>query len=230
MLEVINLSSGYGDIKVLKEINFSVEKGNIALILSLNGGGKSTLLKTLGGLILPSEGRILYDGIDITHASPRQRVNYGILLLPEWGIVPNLTIKENMILSASSRKGTAERNVLDTLRNFPELASRYENKASSLSGGQRKLLIMAMAMISGADMLLLDEPSSGVSPIYVDKIMESINIMKEGGKSFIIAEQNPSFTDIADYLMVMDLGRIQVQGKPKEIIKNIEIKNRFFSL
>ncbi len=230
MLRVEGLVCGYGDLDIIKGISFDLNDNGIKVILSLNGGGKTTLLKTLSGLLPTKRGKIILDGTDITNAPPRVRVKKGILFIPEWGVFPTLTIRENLIIAASVGNRSSANEALGALSYFPELKNRFADKAGSLSGGQRKMLMLAMAVASGARTLLLDEPSSGLSPSYVEKVLEAIKVMRNENLTFLIAEQNPSFSEISDELMILELGTIISKGKYEEIRKNDEIRKKFFSL
>ncbi|MEM3191981.1 MAG: ATP-binding cassette domain-containing protein [Candidatus Parvarchaeota archaeon] len=230
MLKVNDLRCGYGDLDVIRGVSFELKDNEIKVLLSLNGGGKTTLLKTLSGLIPIKGGNIFLDDIDISHSSPRERVKHGMLYIPEWGVFPSLTVKENLIIAASTIRGRSRYDVEGALTHFPDLKNRLSDKAGSLSGGQRKMLMLAMAAVSGAKVLLMDEPSSGLSPSYVDKVIETIKILKDEGMTFLIAEQNSSFSEISDELMILELGSIVLKGKYENIKRNDEIKRKFFSL
>ncbi|MEM3449275.1 MAG: ATP-binding cassette domain-containing protein [Nitrososphaerota archaeon] len=215
---------------VIRGVSFELKDNEIKVLLSLNGGGKTTLLKTLSGLIPIKGGNIFLDDVDISHSSPRERVKHGMLYIPEWGVFPSLTVKENLIIAASTIRGRNRYDVEGALTHFPDLKNRLSDKAGSLSGGQRKMLMLAMAAVSGAKVLLMDEPSSGLSPSYVDKVIETIKILKDEGMTFLIAEQNSSFSEISDELMILELGSIVLKGKYENIKRNDEIKRKFFSL
>ncbi|MEM3907379.1 MAG: ATP-binding cassette domain-containing protein [Nitrososphaerota archaeon] len=230
MLKVNDLRCGYGDLDVIRGVSFELKDNEIKVLLSLNGGGKTTLLKTLSGLIPIKGGNIFLDDVDISHSSPRERVKHGMLYIPEWGVFPSLTVKENLIIAASTIRGRSRYDVEGALTHFPDLKNRLSDKAGSLSGGQRKMLMLAMAAVSGAKVLLMDEPSSGLSPSYVDKVIETIKILKDEGMTFLIAEQNSSFSEISDELMILELGSIVLKGKYENIKRNDEIKRKFFSL
>ncbi len=230
MLKVSELSCGYKDLEIIHGISFNLEQGQIKVLLSLNGGGKTTLLKTLSGLIEAKSGKVILNNEDITYFPPRERVKRGMLYIPEWGIFPNLTVKENIIVASNSSSSSSGLDMNFIFEKFKELKDKMDNKAASLSGGQRKLLMLAMAVSSGAKLLLLDEPSSGLSPSYVDRLIDIIKGLRDNGITFLIAEQNPSFSEISDEIMVLELGRIVASGKYEDLKKNNEIKSKFFSL
>lgn len=230
MLKVIDIVCGYGDLEIIKGISFDIEEGQVKVLLSLNGSGKTTLLKSLSGIIPIRSGRIILDGKDITDESPRERVRRGMLYVPEWGIFPTLSVRENIILASSvgKRKSNFDLSLIDEW--FPDLNGRLSERAASLSGGQRKILMLAMAVASGSKMLLLDEPSSGLSPSFVDRVLDTLKLLKEKGVTLLIAEQNPSFSEISDELIILELGKIISKGKYEELRKNDEIQKKFFSL
>jgi branched-chain amino acid transport system ATP-binding protein len=230
MLKINNLVCGYGDLDIIHGVSFDIEDNQVKVLLSLNGGGKTTLLKSLSGLIRPREGTISLDGKDITNASPRERVKRGMLYIPEWGIFPNLSVRENLIIASSNRENSTNYDINSAVSSFTELKERMFEKAASLSGGQRKILMLAMAVASGSKLFLLDEPSSGLSPAFVDRVLDTIKQLKESGMTFLIAEQNSSFSEISDEIMILDLGKIISRGKYKELRKIDEIRKKFFSL
>ncbi|MGC8515998.1 MAG: ABC transporter ATP-binding protein [Thermoplasmata archaeon] len=230
MLKINNLVCGYGDLDIIRGVSFDIEDNQVKVLLSLNGGGKTTLLKSLSGLIQPKEGTISLDGKDITNASPRERAKSGMLYIPEWGIFPNLSVRENLIIASSNREKSNNFDISSVVSRFTELKERMFEKAASLSGGQRKILMLAMAVASGSKLFLLDEPSSGLSPAFVDRVLDTIKQLKEDGMTFLIAEQNPSFSEISDEIMILDLGKIISRGKYEELRKNDEIRKKFFSL
>ncbi|MGC8673137.1 MAG: ABC transporter ATP-binding protein [Thermoplasmata archaeon] len=230
MLKVENVHSGYGDIEIIKGVSFEIKNNETKVLLALNGSGKTTLLKTLSGILPVKEGRIILNNEDITTLNPRERTRRKMLYAPEWGVFPELSVYENLIVASSISQKNVKNNINDVIKLFPELSGKVKDRAASLSGGQRKMLIIAMAIVSGANLLLLDEPSSGLSPLYVEKLIKTINKLKNMGFSFLIAEQNSSFTKVADSVMIMDLGKIIFEGNKEEILKNEEIKKKFFSL
>jgi len=230
MLKVENLHSGYGDIEIIKGVSFEIKNNETKVLLALNGSGKTTLLKTLSGILPVKKGRIILNNEDITTLNPRERTRRKMLYAPEWGIFPELSVYENLIVASSISQKNVKNNINDVIKLFPELSGKVKDRAASLSGGQRKLLIIAMAIVSGANLLLLDEPSSGLSPRYVENLIKTLNELKNMRFSFLIAEQNSSFTKVADGVMIMDLGKIIFEGKKEEILKNEEIKKKFFSL
>jgi len=230
MLKVIDIVCGYGDLDIIKGISFDVEDGQTKVLLSLNGSGKTTLLKSLSGIIPVRSGRIVFDGKDITNESPRERVRSGMLYVPEWGVFPTLTVRENLILASSISKGKSNLDFSEISELFPDLNGRLSERAASLSGGQRKILMLAMAVASGSKMLLLDEPSSGLSPSFVDRVLDILKQLKEEGITLLVAEQNPSFSEISDELIILELGKIISKGKYEDLRKNDEIRKKFFSL
>jgi len=230
MLKVENVHSGYGDIEIIKGVSFEIKNNETKVLLALNGSGKTTLLKTLSGILPVKAGRIILNDEDITTLNPRERTRRKMLYAPEWGIFPELSVYENLIVASSISTKNFKNNINDVIKLFSELSGKVKDRAASLSGGQRKMLIIAMAIVSGANLLLLDEPSSGLSPLYVEKLIKTLDELKNMDFSFLIAEQNSSFTKVADSVMIMDLGKITFEGKKEEILKNEEIKKKFFSL
>jgi branched-chain amino acid transport system ATP-binding protein len=230
LLEVKNLFSGYGNIEILKDVSFYLNEKETHIIFGLNGSGKTTLLKTLGGILKPTKGKIFLNGEEITNLLPRDRVKKGMLYVPEWGFFPDLTVLENIIISSSILYKYNKKNLNDILKFFPELKTKLNEKAETLSGGQRKMLILAMALSTHSKLLLFDEPSSGLSPFYVNEIIKIIKNLKTMGFTFLISEQNFKFLDIADKLIILDNGQIISEDIPEAIEKNKGLAEKILNL
>ncbi len=231
MLKVDHISSGYGDLKIIKDVTFDVNNNETVLILGLNGAGKTTLLKSISGFVKLFSGKIFLDNNDITKLDAYKRAKLGITMIMEQAIFPDLTVRENMEIAYSKTKNSKFNEELNnTLKTFPELKTFLKIKAQALSGGQRKMLSMAMALLSKPKLLILDEPSSGLSPLMVSRVVKYVGLLKENGITILIAEQNPSFIDIADKVIVLDSGTIKLMGKASEIVNNNEVRKTFFQV
>ncbi|MCE4607351.1 MAG: ABC transporter ATP-binding protein [Caldisphaeraceae archaeon] len=231
MLKVENLSSGYGSLKIIDGVSFEIKKNKVLLILGLNGAGKTTLLKTIAGFLRPFSGKILLEEKDITNLNAYQKAKTGITMITEYAIFPDLTVKENLEIANSKNKGSDFKAELkNILKIFPELTQFLNFKAQALSGGQRKILSMAMAILSKPKLLILDEPSTGLSPLLVSRIIKYTSMLKDMQITMLIAEQNPSFITVSDYVLVMDSGKIKLEGKTNEMYNNDEIRKTFFQI
>jgi len=191
LLEVQGLSAGYGDHEILRDLSMRVEAGELVAVIGPNGAGKSTLLKTLAGLVPPREGRIALQGADITAAGTRRIVESGLCYVPqEANVFPSLSVWENLTIGAwTSSRSLAERAGA-VVQLFPILAERRRARAGTLSGGERQMLAMAMALMVDPSVLLLDEPSAGLSPIAAERLFESIQAINREGVSIAMVEQN----------------------------------------
>lgn len=230
MLEVKGLTLAYGELQVVKELNFEVQSKCTTLLLGANGAGKSTTLKAIAGLKTPISGAIRFKGNDITTHSASTRVKEGIYFMSEQGIFPTLTVFENIKTSAIAKGGRGYKERVEmALENFPEIKGRLKEVAGGLSGGQRKLVGLVRALASSPELLVLDEPSSGLSPKYVDEVIEKLEVLSRE-ITLVIAEQNISFLKIADSINVMAGGCIVFQGGVESFDDNKAVSEAFFGL
>lgn len=231
LLKVDGVYSGYSGLRVIENVSLEVHPGEVVLLLGSNGAGKTTLLKTISGLLPMDGGSIFLQGNDISAMSIRDRRKHGLTYLSDETYFPTLTILENLRMSLAVHGRNPNGKKIDEVYSiFPELKERSKSKAGSLSGGQRKMLIMAMAMVSDPVLMILDEPSGGLSPVYVEKIIDSMAMLKKSGKSILLAEQNVEFITLADKLYVMDFGRISFSGNPNQAVQDDAIKKAYFNL
>ena len=229
LLRVDGISSGYSGLRVVENVSIEVNKGEVVLMLGSNGAGKTTFLKTVSGLLPKELGSIFLDGKDLSNMSIRDRRRSGLTYMSDDTYFPTLTVKENLQMSISG-KGNLNDNLNEVYDVFPELREKSKLKAGSLSGGQRKMLIIAMAMVSDPLLLILDEPSGGLSPLFVEKIIDSIALLKKSGKSILLAEQNVEFLTLVDKVYVLDFGKVSFAGSPEQAIKEDSIRKAYFNL
>ena len=193
MLEVKNLSVHYGMIQAVRNVDFKVNEGEIVSLIGANGAGKSTILKTLSGLIHPSEGEIVYLGENIASTSAKKIVEKGLVQVPEGRhVFPGLTVKENLELGAFLRKDkeAIQKDMEDVFERFPILKERKDQDAQTLSGGEQQMLAMGRALMSRPKLLLLDEPSMGLAPIFIREIFKIIQEIQKTGTTVLLIEQN----------------------------------------
>jgi branched-chain amino acid transport system ATP-binding protein len=217
MLEVRGLSARYGKHQALAGIDLDVRAGEIVVILGANGAGKSTLLKTIAGLVPPLPGaRVALAGRDILALPPHEIVEAGIALVPEGrGIFPELNVRENLALGAFARRArTWELQNLERIRSlFPRLVERQSQMVRTMSGGEQQMVAIARALMSAPDLLLLDEPSLGLSPILCGELFRALASVREAGVSILLVEQNAKQgLNIADRGYLIETGRIVGQG------------------
>jgi branched-chain amino acid transport system ATP-binding protein len=231
MLEVNDLHVFYGAIHALQGISFHLDEGEIVTLIGANGAGKSTTLKTISGLLRPRQGNIFYQGTDLTHVSAPKIVSLGISQVPEGRkIFAPLTVRENLEMGAYSRrdgKGIAEsmERVFDS---FPRLKERLHQPGGTLSGGEQQMLAMGRGMMSNPKLLLLDEPSMGLSPLLVEEIFRIIEEINKSGTSILLVEQNAAMAlSIANRAYVLETGTVALEGPAQELLENPQVKSAY---
>jgi branched-chain amino acid transport system ATP-binding protein len=222
MIETQELIAGYGPVNVLQKISIRVNPGEIVAVIGPNGAGKSTLLKTIVGLIEPKSGAIHYDGRLITRISPEKVLLWGLVLVPEGrGILSGLTVYENLLIGAyveKNKKIISER-ISKVYARFPILADRSNQIAVTLSGGEQQQLAIARALMSEPKMLMLDEPSLGLAPNLVQKVMDLLCELRTEGLTVLLVEQNiTQALAISDRVYVMSTGKILFEGPSAKFI------------
>jgi branched-chain amino acid transport system ATP-binding protein len=228
MLEVEGLHVSYGGVTALDGVKLSVPTHGITAVLGPNGAGKSTLLKTIAGLIRPRAGRVTYNGRALVGMPPEEVVRLGVSMVPEGGgVIRELTVEENLrVAQMWHRNGSDARKAIeDVMAMFPPLAARRRNAAHSLSGGERQMLAVGRALVSRAELLLLDEPSLGLAPKFVTLIMQTVRkLCAERGISVLLVEQNArSALSIADEAVLLSAGRTIAARTAGELAKNEEL-------
>ena len=231
MLKVENLVVSYGGIEALKGISLEVPKGQIVTLIGANGAGKSTLLRSIVGLVKPESGQIIYNGDNITGLNSQQIVKKGLTLVPEGRrIFPNLTVLENLQIGAYMRsdKEGIQKDIDWVYEMFPRLQERSWQMAGTLSGGEQQMLAMGRALMSKPKIILMDEPSMGLSPILVEEIFHIIREISAGGTTVLLVEQNAKKAlSIADRAYVLETGNIVLSGDAKEMMNNESIKKAY---
>ena len=231
MLTLENISVSYGAISALKGVSMHVEQGEVVTLIGANGAGKTTTLRTITGLLSPSEGRVLFEGQEISGKPTHQLVARGISMSPEGrGVFANLTVRENLQMGAYLKKNKAEINqdFERGFRMFPRLKERESQKAGTLSGGEQQMLAMARALMSRPRLLLLDEPSLGLAPLVVHTIFEAIDEIRGEGTTILLVEQNAhAALKHSDRAYVLETGRIVMEGPSKELAADPRIKEAY---
>lgn len=231
LLEVKDLEVHYGVIKAIKGISFEVNQGEVIALIGANGAGKTTTLHTVTGLIQPSHGQIIFDGKDITKIPAHKIVGMGMAHVPEGRrIFQQLTVLENLKLGAYTRK---DKNLIAaTLKmvyeRFPRLEERKNQVAGTLSGGEQQMLAMGRALMSNPRIILMDEPSMGLSPLLVSEIFDIIKVISEGGTTVLLVEQNAQKAlSIADRAYVLETGNISLSGKASDLINDESVRKAY---
>ena len=231
MLEVKNLSVHYGMIQAVRNVDFKVNEGEIVSLIGANGAGKSTILKTLSGLIHPSEGEIVYLGENIASTSARKIVEKGLVQVPEGRhVFPGLTVKENLELGAFLRKDKEgiQKDMEAVFERFPILKERKDQDAQTLSGGEQQMLAMGRALMSRPKLLLLDEPSMGLAPIFIREIFKIIQEIQKTGTTVLLIEQNAKMAlSISNRAYVLETGSVVLSGTGQELLESDEIQKAY---
>jgi branched-chain amino acid transport system ATP-binding protein len=233
VLDVSGLDAGYGTTIVLRQVDLRVDAGEIVALLGSNGAGKSTLNKALSGLLRPFSGRICFQGDEIAGAPPQRIVAGGLVQVPEGRrIFPNMSVRENLELG-SYRRGRAHRarNIEHVCAIFPRLRERIEQRAGSLSGGEQQMLAIGRALMAEPRLLLLDEPSLGLSPRLVEEMFNLIGRLHEEGLAILLVEQNVMQSlAIADRAYVLENGAITLAGTASDLLANAELKRYYLGI
>ena len=233
MISITSLAAGYGQVQVLRDISLDIQANEIVAVLGSNGVGKTTLNNTISGLLKPTSGRIELEGADITGLDPQKIVDRGVIHVPEGRkLFPNLNVKENLEMG-SYRRGKENRaqNIDMVLDVFPRLKDRLAQAAGTLSGGEQQMVAIGRGLMAEPRILILDEPSLGLSPLLVENMFNLIKKINKLGLSVVLVEQNVvQSLDIADRAYVLEQGAVQMSGKASEMRNNSELKKSYLGL
>lgn len=230
MLKIENIIAGYGNIVALKDVSLHVPEGKIVSLIGANGAGKSTMMKTIMGLIRPKEGKIKFHEENIVRIPTHKIVDNGISLVPEGRqILASMTVRENLEMGAYQRSDNQiEADIQAVYKQFPILEERQEQDGGTLSGGQQQMLAIGRALMSRPKLLLLDEPSMGLAPLIVQEIFDVISRINATGTTILLVEQNAKKAlEIADYAYVMETGTIVFEGPAKEVSADPRVKEAY---
>lgn len=230
MLEVKDLVVSYGQIKAVKGIGFSVEQGQVVCLIGTNGAGKTTTLRTISGLIRPTSGSITFEGRQIDAMPAHEIVTLGLAHSPEGRrIFPRMSVEENLLLGAYTRKDAELKSDLDAAYElFPILGERKAQPAGTFSGGEQQMLAMGRAMMSRPRLLLLDEPSMGLSPLMMKRIMQTVRTLRSQGTTILLVEQNAQAAlSLADQGYVLEVGSIVLSGTGRELLASDEVRKAY---
>jgi branched-chain amino acid transport system ATP-binding protein len=233
MLEIRNLHAGYGQMKVLHGIDLEVSAGEIVALLGSNGAGKTTLNNNISGVNVPNRGRILFEGVNIAGLASEKIVELGIIHVPEGRcIFPNLTVLENLELGAYRRaRKRRDKNLSQMVEVFPRLSERLGQLAGTLSGGEQQMLAIGRGMMAEPRLLILDEPSLGLSPLLVEEVFALIRSLNKQGLSVFLVEQNVMQSlEIADRAYVIENGEVALSGPADDLIDDPELRKTYLGL
>ena len=231
LLEARQIEAGYGQVQVLWGAGLDVRQRESVVLLGTNGAGKTTLLRVVVGLIPAWTGQVLLGGADVTALRTDRRVRRGMAYMSELGVFPGLTIRENLLIGGQFvERAVLARRIEELYSVFPDLAERRRTLAGSLSGGQRKMLGIAKALAAGPKVLVMDEPSAGLSPLFVQQVIEVLGRFRAGGLAMLIAEQNVAFLDLADRVFTLEGGRIRFEGSVEQLHADDALQRAYFGL
>ncbi|MGI0078993.1 MAG: ABC transporter ATP-binding protein [Nitrososphaerales archaeon] len=233
-LQIEKINVGYGDIRVLWDVSFKVDQGQIVSLIGSNGAGKTTTLKTIAGLLKPSSGKILFGDRTLSESPVEKVVESGVVYVPEGrGIFPEMTVEENLEMGSYTKH--ARENHSKSLKSafslFPKLESRRKQLAGTLSGGEAQMLAIGRGMMSSPKILMLDEPSAGISPILADSVFAAIERLREDGITILIVEQDAGRAlKLSDTAYVLENGKITLEGRGLEMLHNDYVMQAYLGL
>ena len=231
MLEVKDLEVYYGMIQAIKGISFEVNQGEVIALIGANGAGKTTTLHTITGLLSPKKGSVMFEGTDITKIPAHKIVSMGMAHVPEGRrVFAELSVYENLKMGAYTRKdkNEIEESLANVYKRFPRLEERRNQMAGTLSGGEQQMLAMGRALMSKPKIILMDEPSMGLSPIFVNEIFDIIQAVSESGTTVLLVEQNAKKAlSIADRAYVLETGKITMSGNAQDLLEDEAVKKAY---
>ncbi len=233
-LELREVWGGYGDVTVLKGVTLEVEPGQVVALVGANGVGKSTLLRTISGLIRPTRGEIVFLGERIDHAPAHHVVELGFIQVPEGKqLFPQMTVEENLLVGSTCERarGDRVRSLEEVYGLFPDLAERKRQKAGSLSGGEQQMVAVGRALMGKPKLLAMDEPSLGLAPVVVDRLFAVLQRIRATGLTLLIIEQNvQQVLEMADRGYVMENGHIVLMGTGLELLRNAHLQTHYLGV
>jgi branched-chain amino acid transport system ATP-binding protein len=234
MLELQQVTVAYGEARALWDISLDVKQGELLCIVGPNGAGKTTLVNTLAGILRPVSGRIVMEGRDITRLAPHRFCEAGIALVPEGRrLFSGMTVAENLDIGSflPAAKARRRETLDEVLQLFPALKAKLPSPAGELSGGQQQMVAIGRALMARPRLLLLDEPSLGLSPLVVGDMFDAIRKVSAGGITIVLVEQNVSMAmKVSHRACVLELGRIVAEGEPGELMKRPEIRQAYLGV
>lgn len=234
ILELKNLNIGYSNLHVVRDVSLRIDKGEIVALLGLNGAGKTTTLKTIAGLLNPISGSVIFNGKDITRTAAHEIVKRGLAFIPEErALYEGMNVYENLLMGAYTIKKNGEvKETLDYVYElFPRLAERKKQYVGTMSGGERQMVAIARGLMSKPKLIMLDEPSMGLSPQNVQVVFDTIKRLQKEAVTVIIVEQNVFNTmEVANRAYVMEQGEIRLEGSSKDLMNNDHIKKMYLGI
>ena len=234
ILEINDIASGYGEVQILWASSLNLEKGKLTCLVGGNGVGKTTLLRTVMGLIRPWRGTIFFEGQDVSRAPAYTKAEMGLVLVPEGRqLFTDMTVFENLEMGATNKRATPKfrKNLERVYEMFPRLQERQAQKAGTLSGGEQQMLAVARGIMADPTVLMIDELSLGLAPVLVLALFDSLKALRELGITILLVEQNVQMAlAISDYGYVLAEGKIELEGPARELIKNEHVREAYLGL
>jgi len=234
LLQMENVSSGYGEVQVLWDLSLQVEQGKMTTIVGANGAGKTTTLRTVMGSVRAWKGRILLEGSDVTKLSPHAKAKRGMVLVPEGRqLFPDMSVEENLEMGAYSRRARKRRkeNMDRVYELFPRLRERRRQKTSTLSGGEQQMVAMGRGLMQEPTVLMIDELSLGLSPLLAQQLFLTLKKLRQQGLTIVLVEQNVHLAlALSDYTYVLSEGRLSVEGKSQDVANMEEVRRAYLGL
>jgi branched-chain amino acid transport system ATP-binding protein len=234
MLEVNNVNAGYGVVQILWDVSFNIKEKEFVCIIGPNGAGKTTLVRTIAGLLPPKSGTIRFKGENLEKLPPYEIIKKGVTMVPEGReIFPRMTVEENIRLGAYTVRD--KEKVADSKERvyqiFPVLKKKEKTLAQNLSGGEQQMLVIGRSLMSNPQLLILDEPSLGLAPIIVEKVLDTLQTINEDGVTILLVEQNiRDSLNIANRAYVLEEGKIIIEGEARELLNNTHIKEVYLGV
>jgi len=234
ILEISNVTSGYGEVQILWGSSLNLEKGKLTCLVGGNGVGKTTLLRTVMGLIKPWAGTVSFEGQDVSRVPAYTKAEMGLVLVPEGRqLFTDMTVYENLEMGASNKRATSKMkdNLERVYEMFPRLKEREAQKAGTLSGGEQQMLAVARGIMADPTVLMIDELSLGLAPVLILGLFESLRALRELGITILLVEQNVQMAlAISDYGYVLAEGKVELEGPARELIKNEHVRGAYLGL
>ncbi|MDX1663393.1 MAG: ABC transporter ATP-binding protein [Candidatus Promineifilaceae bacterium] len=234
LLEIRNVSSGYGEVQILWGADLSLTEGQLTSLVGANGAGKTTMLRTVMGLLKPWEGSIYFDGQDISRLPAHKKAEMGVVLVPEGRqLFTDMTIEENLQMGASPKRAKphAERNLEMVYEMFPRLKERRSQRSGTLSGGEQQMLAVARGIMAQPKVLMIDELSLGLAPVLVLGLFQSLKKLKKQGLTMLLVEQNVQMAlAVSDYAYVLAQGKVKLEGPSRELAQDTHVREAYLGL
>jgi len=234
LLETKDLTSGYGELQILWGVDLTLEQGILTCMVGSNGVGKTTLLRTVMGLIKPWKGQVLFDGRDVTRLSAHEKASLGLVLVPEGRqLFTDMTVRENLELGANPRRARqkAAKNLERVFDLFPRLKERERQKAGTLSGGEQQMVAVARGIMAEPALLMIDELSLGLSPVLTFSLFRALRLLRNQGYTILLVEQNVHLAlKVSDYAYILNEGKVELSGPPTEIQGNDKVRAAYLGM